>query len=144
MLITKPYRKACHSPRQQGFTLIEVLVVVMILAILAAVVLPKMMSHPEKAAITAAKAQIAIIETQMDAYRMDNFQYPSTTEGIKALVTKPAGATDNWSAYLKRVPIDPWGNEYKYMNPGTHGEIDIYSSGPPKSPQDIGNWKAKK
>lgn len=131
--------------KQSGFTLIEILVVVMILAILAAVVLPKMLKRPEQARQTAAKTQIKTIESQMDAYRMDNFQYPTTAEGIKALVTKPAGATDNWSGYLKAEPIDPWGNPYKYTNPGTHGDVDIYSLGKDRVPSDddIGNWRTK-
>lgn len=131
--------------KQQGFTLIEIMVVVMILAILAAVVLPNIMNRPEKARLSAAKAEIKTIETQMEAYRMDNFKYPTTDEGIKALTTKPSGAK-NWSGYLKRYPLDPWGNAYKYINPGSHGEIDVYSLGPDGEPgnDDVGNWTAEK
>ncbi len=126
-----------------GFTLIEVMVVVLILAILAAVVAPKLLSRPEEARITAAKSDIQSIETSMDLYRMDNFQYPATSEGIGALLKKPSSASDNWKPYLKREPKDPWGNPYKYANPGTHGEIDIYSLGPDRVPSDddVGNWE---
>lgn len=139
------YRARIMGKRKHisGFTLIEVMVVVLILAILAAVVAPKLLSRPEEARITAAKSDIQSIETSMDLYRMDNFQYPSTSEGISALLNKPAGASDNWKPYLKREPKDPWGNPYKYANPGTHGEIDIYSLGPDRVPSDddVGNWK---
>ncbi|MCK5727289.1 MAG: type II secretion system major pseudopilin GspG [Thiotrichaceae bacterium] len=131
--------------KQQGFTLIELMVVVAILAILIGVVMPNVMKNPEKARVTAAKAQIKIIQSQMEAYQMDNFKYPTTDEGIKALVEKPSGAK-NWSGYLKRQPVDPWGNKYKYINPGTRGgDIDIYSLGIDGEPgnDDVGNWTAK-
>ena len=135
-----------RQARQSGFTLIEVMVVVLILAILAAVVAPKILGRPDEARIIAAKTDIGSIETSMDLYRMDNFQYPSTSDGINALTTKPAGATDNWKKYLKSLPKDPWQRPYKYTNPGTHGEIDIYSLGPDGVPSDddIGNWEKKK
>ncbi|MEE9303754.1 MAG: type II secretion system major pseudopilin GspG [Thiotrichaceae bacterium] len=126
-----------------GFTLIEVMVVVLILAILAAVVAPKILDKPDKARIVAAKTAIRGIESSMDLYRMNNFQYPSTSDGINALITKPAGATDNWSQSYKKEPKDPWGKPYKFTNPGTHGEIDIYSLGPDGVPSDddVGNWE---
>ena len=126
-----------------GFTLIEVMVVVLILAILAAVVAPKILGKPEKARIVKASQDIQSIETSMDLYRLDNFSYPTTADGITALISKPAGATDNWTQYLKKESKDPWGNAYKYTNPGTHGEIDIYSLGPDRVPSDddIGNWQ---
>jgi general secretion pathway protein G len=128
--------------KSSGFTLIEVMVVVLILAILAAVVAPKLLSKPEEARIAKAKTDIQSIETSLDLYRLDNFQYPSTGEGIEALLTRPADASNNWKQYLKRLPTDPWGNAYKYTNPGTHGDIDIYSLGPDRveSDDDIGNW----
>lgn len=131
-----------NKKHSQGFTLIEVMVVVLILAILAAVVAPKLLSKPEEARIARAKSDIQSIETSMDLYRMDNFAYPSTGDGINALITKPSGASDNWSQYLKREPVDPWGNPYKFANPGTKGEVDIYSLGPDRVPSDddVGNW----
>lgn len=135
-------RKLFVKKRAQGFTLIEVMVVVLILAILAAVVAPKLLSKPEEARIARAKSDIQSIETSMDLYRMDNFAYPSTAEGIQSLITKPGGASKNWSQYLKREPIDPWGNPYKYANPGKDGGVDIYSLGPDRVPSDddVGNW----
>ncbi len=145
-------RKMCSSrlassrvsrAAMSGFTLIEVMVVVLILAILAAVVAPKLLDKPEKARIVKANQDIQAISTSMDLYRLDNFAYPSTADGIVALISKPAGATDSWSQYLKKEAKDPWGNVYKYTNPGTHGEIDIYSLGPDRVPSDddIGNWQ---
>lgn len=131
------------SSKMSGFTLIEVMVVVLILAILAAVVAPKILDKPEKARIVKANQDIGSISTSMDLYRLDNFSYPSTADGIGALISKPAGAAEAWSQYLKKEAKDPWGNVYKYTNPGTHGEIDIYSLGPDRIPSDddIGNWQ---
>ncbi len=137
-------RQMQHSRNHMsGFTLIEVMVVVLILAILAAVVAPKILDKPDKARIVSAKTAIRAIENSMDLYRMDNFQYPSTSDGINALIAKPSSASDNWSPSFKKEPKDPWGKPFKYTNPGTHGEIDIYSLGPDGVPSDddVGNWE---
>lgn len=135
---------------QSGFTLIEVMVVVVILSILAAVVVPKIMDNPDKARATKASQDIRAIESALNLYRLDNFQYPTTDQGLQALVEKPGGSPEpqNWKAggYLDRMPLDPWGNEYQYLSPGQNGEIDIYSLGADASPggegsaEDIGNW----
>lgn len=142
-------------PRQQpsgqdGFTLIEIMVVVVILGILAALVVPNIMGSPGEARVTAAKAEIRTIEQQLGFYRVDNFQYPTTEQGLEALVTRPSTQPEpkNWrpGGYLKRVPKDPWDNIYHYRNPGEHGEIDVYSLGRDNRPggegedADIGNW----
>lgn len=139
------HRRA-HKKAVSGFTLIEVMVVVLILAVLAAVVAPKLLSKPEEARITRAQTDLRSVKTTLDLYRMDNFSYPTTGEGLKALVAKPASAPDNWKQYLDSEPLDPWGMPYKYVNPGTHGEVDIYSLGPDRVPSDddVGNWSLNK
>ena len=129
-----------------GFTLIEVMVVVVILSILAVFVVPKIMDKPEQARITQAKQNIRIIESALNLYKLDNFQYPSTDQGLDALSSRPTGAPEpkNWNkdGYIERLPKDAWGNPYQYLNPGTHGKIDVFSFGPDgtASDDDIGNW----
>ena len=129
-----------------GFTLIEVMVVIVILSILAAMVVPRIMDRPEQARITKAKSDIRAIEAALGLYKLDNLYYPSTDQGLEALIAKPSGSPEarNWKqgGYVDRLPNDPWGNQYLYLSPGTHGEIDIYSTGPdPQSGEDdIGNW----
>jgi general secretion pathway protein G len=116
-----------------GFTLIEVMVVVVILAVLAAIVVPKIMSRPDEARMTAARADIAGITQALKLYRLDNSFYPTTEQGLQALVTQPttSPAPGNWKrgGYLDRMPKDPWGREYQYLNPGLRGEIDVFSLG---------------
>jgi general secretion pathway protein G len=132
--------------RHTGFTLIEVMVVVVILSILASFIIPKIMDRPEQARITKAKNDIRALESALNLYRLDNMFYPSTDQGLEALVTQPSGAPEpkNWKqgGYVDRLPTDPWGNPYLFLNPGAHGAIDIYTSGPDlQSPDDdIGNW----
>ena len=132
--------------RQQGFTLIEIMVVVVILGILAAVVVPRIMSRPEEARITKAKQDIRALETALDLYKLDNFNYPTTEQGLEALVTKPSTPPEpkryREEGYLKKVPNDPWQNPYQFLNPGERGTIDIFSLGPDQqvSDDEIGNW----
>ncbi len=136
----------------RGFTLIEVMVVVVILAILAAIVVPKIMSRPEQAKMVKAKQDIMAINNAMDLYKLDNGFYPTTDQGINALVTQPTGepVPQNWHGYLKSVPQDPWGHPYQYLNPGKHGEIDIFSYGSTgqttgeNEANVIGNWEVAK
>ncbi|AQQ71388.1 PilD-dependent protein PddA [Limihaloglobus sulfuriphilus] len=132
--------------RKTGFTLIELLLVLVILAALAAVVVPKFTRRSEQARITAAKTDISNIEVALDAFEIDNGRYPTTSEGIKALIEKPSNA-DGWETpYLKRgVPKDPWGAEYIYKQPGSHNEYgyDLSSGGPDGqagNEDDIVNW----
>jgi general secretion pathway protein G len=119
--------------RERGFTLIEVMVVVVILGLLAAIIVPKVMSRPDEARAVAAKADIAAIAQALKLYRLDNVAYPSTEQGLQALVTRPATQPipANWKqgGYLDRLPKDPWGREYLYLNPGVRGEIDVFSLG---------------
>ena len=132
--------------KQTGFTLIEIMVVVVILAILASVVVPKIMDRPDEARIAKARQDIRAVESALGLYKLDNFVYPTTDQGMEALVTKPSGSPEpkNYKkgGYVKSVPKDPWGNEYKYLNPGVHGDIDIFSLGQDMQPSDddIGNW----
>lgn len=136
--------------KQRGFTLIEIMVVVVILGILAALVVPQVMSRPDQAKVTVAQGDIKGIASALDMYKLDNHAYPSTQQGLEALVKKPSGnpAAKNWNrdGYLKRVPVDPWGNPYQYLAPGTKGAYDLYSlgadgkEGGSELNADIGNW----
>jgi general secretion pathway protein G len=146
-----PLRLRPRYRRSAGFTLIEVMVVVVILGILAAIVVPQIMSTPDKARIAAAKQDIVAIQSALNLYRLDNYYYPSTQQGLQALVSPPQGdpPARNWKpgGYLPRLPKDPWGNPYQYLNPGTHGEVDIFTLGADNKPggegadADIGNWE---
>ncbi len=134
----------------RGFTLIEVMVVVVILGILAAVVVPRIMDRPDTARITKARQDIRVLEAALNLYKLDNHFYPSTEQGLEALVQPPSGEPEprNWKqgGYIDRLPVDPWGNPYQYLNPGEHGAIDIYSLGADGQlggsdlAADIGNW----
>ncbi len=137
--------------RQSAFTLIEILVVVAILGILAAIVVPRVMDRPDEAKRVAAKADIAAIVQSLKLYRLDNGFYPTTDQGLVALVQRPAStpAPGNWKqgGYLERLPKDPWGSDYQYLQPGVKGEIDVFSLGADRarggegSGADIGNWE---
>ncbi len=136
------------STQQSGFTLIEIMVVVVILGILASVVVPRIMDNPDKARVAKAQNDIRALESAMDIFRLDNFAYPTTDQGLEALVQKPSSGAANWKdgGYVKKLNKDPWGNQYLYLSPGTHGEIDIYSLGADGAPggdgiyADIGSW----
>ncbi len=141
-------------PRQHGFTLLEILIVVAIIAILAAVVVPKIVGRVDDAQISKVKSDIKALEAALDLYRLDNFQYPSTEQGLEALVSKPSGEPEprNYApgGYIKRLEKDPWGRDYQYLNPGEHGEVDIFSLGADGQlggeglNADIGNWEEAK
>lgn len=120
----------------QGFTLIEVMVVVVILSILAAVIVPKVMDRPDTAREVKARTDIRALESALNLYKLDNFNYPSTEEGLEALVPK----------YIDRLAVDPWGRPYLYLSPGLHGDFDVYTlgadglQGGTGKNADIGNW----
>lgn len=136
--------------RHSGFTLIEVMIVIVILGVLAALIVPKVMGRPDEARVAAAKQDISTIMQSLKLYKLDNRRYPTTEQGLAALVQKPSQAPlpSNWSAggYLEKLPNDPWGQPYQYLNPGLHGEIDVMSFGADGQPggqgvdADIGNW----
>ncbi len=134
--------------RSRGFTLIEVMVVIVILGVLAALVVPKVMSRPDEARVVAAKQDISAIMQALKLYKLDNRRYPSAEQGLQALVTKPAAAPvpDNWKSYLDKLPVDPWGKPYQYVTPGLKGEVDVMSfgadgiSGGEGFDADIGSW----
>lgn len=133
--------------RMAAFTLLELLVVVAIIGLLAGYVGPKYFGQLGKAEVKAARAQIDAMEKSLDQYRLDVGRYPSTEQGLNALVTQPAGATKWAGPYLKKgVPLDPWGKPYHYKSPGEHGEVDIFSHGRDGTPggsgedADITNW----
>ena len=135
--------------RQRAFTLIEVLVVVAILGILAAIVVPRIMDRPDEAKRVAAKADIATIVSQLKIYRLDNGNYPTTEQGLGALVQRPSTnpVPPNWKPYLDRLPKDPWQGDYQYLYPGVKGEIDVFSLGADGQPggngadADVGSWQ---
>ncbi len=142
-----------QTARQAGFTLIEIMIVIIILGVLAALVVPNIIGRPDEARVTAARADIRAISNVLDLYKLDNFSYPSTEQGLEALVTRPSGLPEakNWNAngYLNKLPVDPWGNEYRYLSPGANGKFDLYSlgadgrEGGDGADADITNWDEK-
>ncbi len=147
---TKPSLLSTRRDRASGFTLIEVMIVVVILGILAAIVVPKILDRPDQAKVTAAKADIAILMQALKLYRLDNGIYPATDQGLSALVKLPTSKPQptNWKqgGYIERLPVDPWKTPYQFLNPGIKGEIDVFSFGADKqaggegNSADIGSW----
>ncbi|WP_409421767.1 type II secretion system major pseudopilin GspG [Pseudaeromonas sp. ZJS20] len=136
-----------QTRRQRGFTLLEIMVVIVILGILASLVVPNLMGNKEKADRQKAVSDIVALENALDMYKLDNSRYPTTEQGLDALVTKPDSdpAPRNYreDGYIKRLPMDPWGNAYQMLSPGEHGKIDVFSmglDGESGSEDDIGNW----
>lgn len=132
---------------QRGFSLIEIMVVVVIMGILAALVVPNLMDRPDQARVVAAKQDIGAIMQALKLYRLDNGRYPSSQQGLQVLTgkTEAAGAPAG-RVYMDRLPNDPWGHPYQYLNPGVHGEIDVFSLGADRQAggegvdADIGSW----
>lgn len=142
-------RKASSPPAVRGFTLIEIMVVVVIIGLLAAIVAPNVIGNIDQAAINRARQDIRSIETALNLYRLDNFRYPNTDLGLQALVSSPGEANaPNWKpgGYLRQIPVDPWNNPYLYLNPGQRGEYDVFTLGADAQEggdgvdADIGNW----
>jgi len=134
---------------QAGFTLIEIMVVVIIIGLLSTMVVPKMFESRDKALVVKAKSDVSSLGQSLDLFRLDNFVYPTTSEGLQALVTNPG--KPNWTSYLDKVPKDPWGKDYQYQQPGSKNPngYDLWSFGADGAPggegfaKDVGNWEAQ-
>ncbi len=151
--MTATVRTVFAPARSRGFTLIEIMVVITILGILAALIVPRVVGRTDDARITAAKTDISAILQALKVYRLDNGRYPTTEQGLRALLEKPSiePVPNNWKSggYLERssVPKDPWGKEYQYLSPGLRGEIDVFSfgrdgqSGGEGPDAEVGSWQ---
>lgn len=137
------------AQRQQGFTLIELIVVIVILGLLGSIIAPKFLGKTDTARKTKVQSDIGALESALELYKLDNFTYPTTEQGLEALVTAPSDpAPANWQkgGYIKKLRQDPWQRDYLYLSPGEHGEFDIYSlgadgvEGGEDANADIGNW----
>ncbi|WP_319380149.1 type II secretion system major pseudopilin GspG [Thiomicrorhabdus sp.] len=144
--------KQCRKPgSQRGFTLIELMVVVVILAVLATFVVPKLMDRPDEARLVKAKQDISAISSALQLYKLDNYNFPTTDQGLEALVKKPDSDPEpkHWKKLLDQLPKDPWGNPYLYLQPGEHGEFDLFTYGADGADggeginATIGNWEAE-
>ena len=135
--------------RSRGFTLLELMVVIVIIGVLAALIAPKVLENVDRAKITAAQADISNLMNALKMYKLDNGRYPSSDQGLQPLVAKPTSGSipGNWRSYLDKLPDDPWHHPYQYANPGVHGEIDVFSFGADGQPggegndADIGSWQ---
>ncbi|WP_295540876.1 type II secretion system major pseudopilin GspG [uncultured Pseudacidovorax sp.] len=138
-----------QNPFQRGFTLIELMVVLVIIGVLAALIVPNVIGRADDARVTAARTDVNNLMNALKMYRLDNQRYPTGEQGLQALVTRPTTgpAAPNWKPYVDKLPNDPWGRPYQYMNPGIKGEVDVFSLGADGQPggegndADIGSWQ---
>lgn len=142
-------RRRRATGRPGGFTLIELMVVLVIIGVLAALVVPNVLDRADDARVTAARTDVANLTQALKLYKLDNLRYPSTDQGLQALVARPSAGPQplNWKPYLDKLPQDPWGQPYQYLNPGLKGEVDVFSfgadgkSGGTGRDADIGSWQ---
>ena len=138
-----------HAKKQRGFTLIELMVVLAIIGILAALVVPSVLGRADDARVTAARTDVGNLAQALKLYKLDNQRFPTDEQGLQALVAKPSAepVPANWKSYLDKLPGDPWGRPYQYLNPGLKGEVDVMSwgadgqSGGEGVNADIGSWQ---
>ena len=141
----RPLRRAL----QRGFTLIELMVVLVIIGVLAALIVPNVIERADDARVTAARTDVNNLMQALKLYRLDNQRYPTSEQGLQALLTRPTSgpAAPNWKPYVEKLPNDPWGHAYQYLNPGLKGEIDVFSLGADGQPggegknADVGSWQ---
>lgn len=145
--VRRPAARALRGAR--GFTLIELLVVLVIIGVLAALIVPNVLNRADEARVTAAKTDVNNLMQALKLYRLDNQRYPTAEQGLQALVAKPSAGPPpaNWKPYLDKLPNDPWGQPYQYVNPGVKGEVDVFSfgadgrSGGEGNDADLGSWQ---
>jgi general secretion pathway protein G len=140
-----------HTPRRRsrGFTLIELMVVLVIIGVLAALIVPNVLDRADDARVTAARTDVNNLMQALKLYRLDNQRYPTAEQGLEALVRKPTAGTipPNWRPYVEKLPNDPWGRPYQYVYPGVRGEVDVFSFGADGQPGgegkdgDVGSWQ---
>ena len=144
-----PLHRTPRTPPQRGFTLIELMVVLVIIGVLAALIVPNVIGRADDARATAARTDVNNLMQALKLYRLDNQRYPTADQGLQALLTRPTAgpAAPNWKPYVEKLPSDPWGKPYQYLNPGIKGEIDVFSLGADGQPggegnnADIGSWQ---
>jgi len=144
-----PPRAAAQTVAQRGFTLIELMVVLVIIGMLAALIVPNVLERADEARVTAARTDVNNLMQALKLYRLDNQRYPTAEQGLQSLVAKPTvgNIPPNWKPYLEKLPNDPWGKAYQYVNPGVKGEIDVFSfgadglAGGAGKDADIGSWQ---
>ena len=147
--IMRPYTTSPMRGRLAGFTLIELMVVLVIIGVLASLIVPNVLERAEDARVTAAKTDVNNLMQALKLYKLDNQRYPTAAQGLQALLTKPTSGPipANWKSYLDKLPKDPWGNPYQYLNPGIRGEVDVLSfgadgqAGGEGKNADIGSWE---
>ena len=147
--MSAPLSFAARLRRAAGFTLIELMVVLVIIGVLAALIVPNVLDRTDDARATAARTDVHNIMQALKLYKLDNLRFPTAEQGLQALVARPsaAPAPSNWRPYLEKLPNDPWGNPYQYINPGVQGEVDVMSFGADGKPggegkdADIGSWQ---
>jgi general secretion pathway protein G len=148
-IVRRRHNRQIRHTLRRGFTMIELMVVLVIIGLLAALIVPNVLDNAEKARVTAAKTDVGRLMQALKMYKLDNYKYPGADQGLEALVNKPQGGAvpTNWKRYVDKLPTDPWGHPYQYANPGVRGEVDVFSYGADGQPggenenADVGSWQ---